>query len=215
MSAMANGLVARVGLCAVFFAYAGCGSNDAPQDNAAAGASVGGAGGTPQGGGAGRAAGNATPGSAGHVPIGSASGGTASSSGTAASAAGDETPAGAGAPEPGPSGGPPAAVDGHSVYALECHGDSKDCNLAAVPCFGVGSQTPDVAAGWACANRCKTNADCSNAPSGAEAEASCVAFSSASHCVLVCKNETKSFACPDGMSCYVPAKSPVGYCLWQ
>jgi hypothetical protein len=33
--------------------------------------------------------------------------------------------------------------------------------------------------------------------------------------VLVCKNENKSFACPDGMGCYVPPKSPIGYCLWQ
>jgi hypothetical protein len=115
----------------------------------------------------------------------------------------------------GASSAVPPAVDGQSVYALECHGDSKDCNQAAVPCFGVGSQTPNVAAGWACANRCASNADCSNAPSGAEAQASCVSFTSASHCVLVCRNENKSFACPDGMACYVPPKSPIGYCLWQ
>ena len=112
-------------------------------------------------------------------------------------------------------GDPPPAVDGHSIYALECHGDSKDCNLATVPCFGVGSQTPNEAAGWACANRCKSDADCSDAPSGAEAKASCVPFASAGHCVLVCQNENQSFACPDGMGCYVPPQSPLGYCLWQ
>jgi hypothetical protein len=33
--------------------------------------------------------------------------------------------------------------------------------------------------------------------------------------VLVCKNENQTFACPTGMTCYVPAKSPIGYCLWQ
>jgi hypothetical protein len=121
----------------------------------------------------------------------------------------------AGKPSAGGGGGPPPAVDGQSVYALECHGDSKDCNLATVPCFGVSSPMPNVTAGWACANRCISNADCSDAPSGAEAQASCVPFSSASHCVLVCKNENQTFACPDGMACYVPTKSPIGYCLWQ
>lgn len=112
-------------------------------------------------------------------------------------------------------GSAPPAVDGRSVYALRCHGDSKDCNLAAVPCFGVSSGTPNVAAGWACANRCASNSDCSDAPSGADARASCVSFASAGHCMLVCQNENQSFGCPVGMNCYVPPKSPIGYCLWQ
>ncbi|HYQ01458.1 MAG TPA: hypothetical protein VER96_22450 [Polyangiaceae bacterium] len=157
-------------------------------------------------------------------------GAAASAGGSASSAAGfSNAPGGGGAPSGGTqasggnagksnsvqSGGAPPAVNGQSVYTLECHGDSKDCNLATVPCFGVGSQTPNVAAGWACANRCTSNADCSDAPSGAAAQASCVSFSSASHCVLVCKNENQTFACPTGMTCYVPAKSPIGYCLWQ
>jgi hypothetical protein len=136
-----------------------------------------------------------------------AAGGVTASGGAAAGSAGMSSAGGAGSA--------PAAVDGGSIYSLECHGDSKDCNLAAVPCFGVGSETPDVAAGWACANRCTSNSDCSDAPSGAEAQAACVPFTSAGHCVLVCQNEAKTFGCPDGMGCYVPPKSPIGYCLWQ
>jgi hypothetical protein len=31
----------------------------------------------------------------------------------------------------------------------------------------------------------------------------------------VCRNESQSFACPSGMTCYAPPKSAIGYCLWQ
>ena len=201
---MANRLRPLAGLCALYLVCVGCSSDSEPEASSGAGSPTALAGAPPASGGttstgegsrSGTAAAGAPPASAGA----SASGGTAG---------------GAGKPSGGGDVGAPAAVEGRSVYALECHGDSKDCNLAAVPCFGVGSPTPNVAAGWACANRCSSNADCSDAPSGAEAEASCVAFSSAKHCVLVCKNEDQSFACPDGMTCYVPAKSPIGYCLW-
>lgn len=203
---MANGLMPLVGLCALQLLYAGCSSNHDPESSSAGGESAAGqpaAGGglavTPEGGKAGASA-----------AAGTANGGGLAASGHAGVAAGS-----AGKPSAGESGGPPPAVDGRSVYALECHGDSKDCDLATAPCFGVSSQTPNVAAGWACANRCVSDADCSDAPSGAPAQASCVPFTSASHCMLVCRNEDQSFACPDGMSCYVPSKSPVGYCLWQ
>ena len=161
---------------------------------------------------------------------GSASTGNAGGGGTAsrAGASGAQPPAAgnaaggaltsagsAGKSSAGGGGDPPPAVDGRSIYTLECHGDSKDCSLATVPCFGVSSPTPNVAAGWACANRCRSDADCSNAPSGAEAQASCVPFTASGHCLLVCQNENQSFACPGGMSCYTPEKSPIGYCLWQ
>jgi len=189
----------RAKLCALVLMCAGCGSDAASSAGAAGTGSGGGAftAGASSAAGAGATGGGA----AGAKPGGT--GGTVPPAGSAgqASAVG--------------SGAAPPAVDGQSVYALECHGDSADCNLGTVPCFGVGSPTPNVAAGWACANRCASNADCSDAPSGAEAEASCVPFASARHCLLVCKNEDKSFACPDGMACYVPAKSPIGYCLWQ
>jgi hypothetical protein len=197
---MANGLVPLAGLCSLCLACAGCSAEHDPSASSAAGHSAASGG---------KGAPEQTSGQAGATGSGSAAGGSSASGGSAAAAGSPARPNG------GASAGPPPAVDGQSVYAFECHGDSKDCSLATVPCFGVSSQTPNVAAGWACANRCASNADCSSAPSGAEAQASCVPFSSASHCLLVCKNENQSFTCPDGMLCYVAPKSPVGYCLWQ
>lgn len=196
----------RAGLCALYLLFTGCSSKDAPGTHADAGApSEGGASGTPLLGGFGGAS----------VEAGAPSRGGTEASGGAAPSTGGSTTAGGRKHEAGANSGPPPAVDGQSIYALECHGESKDCNLATVPCFGVASPTPNVAAGWACANRCDTDADCSSAPSGAEARAGCVSFTSASHCVLVCKNENLSFTCPQGMACYTPQKSPIGYCLWQ
>jgi hypothetical protein len=194
---MANKLKPRAGLCALMLLCAGC-SSDAGSEASAAAAGASSLGGAFMAGGSPAAGASASGGAVGGQP-----GGTGSPAG------------GAGKSSAGEGGAAPPAVDGRSIYALECHGDSKDCNLGTVPCFGVGSQTPNVAAGWACANRCASNADCSGAPSGAEAQASCVSFASAGHCVLVCRNENQSFACPDGMGCYVPPKSPIGYCLWQ
>ena len=199
---MANSLTPLARSCALVVLCAGCGSDATLQSSAVAGASGSGA---SSGGAVTSASGGASP--AAGVSNGAGGGGT--SSGSIPASGGN-----AGKFNGGQSSGVPPAVNGQSVYALECHGDSKDCNLAAVPCFGVGSQTPNVAAGWACANRCTSDSDCSDAPSGAEARASCVSFTSASHCVLVCKNENQSFACPAGMACYVPPKSPIGYCLW-
>lgn len=210
---MANVRMPLVGLCALHLLCVGCSSgSDSDSGSAGAGSSMGGEGTAKTGGGNAGLSSVAGSDSRGGV---SASGGTPASGGVADHTGGVASVGNAGKPSAGAGGGPPPAVDGQSVYALECHGDSKDCNLATVPCFGVSSPTPNVAAGWACANRCISNADCSDAPSGAEAQASCVPFSSASHCVLVCKNENQTFACPDGMACYVPAKSPIGYCLWQ
>lgn len=199
---MANGLMPLARLCALYLVCAGCSSNDdAPGAGSVGG---GGAAGEPSAGGR---AGASAAGMSGR-------GGDVASAGTAPSA-GAPSAGSAGKPTGGASSGPPPAVDGQSIYALECHGESKDCNDATVPCFGVGSPTPNVAAGWACANRCDSNADCSDAPSGAEAEAQCVSFTTAGHCVLVCQNENESASCPTGMTCYTPPKSPIGYCLWQ
>lgn len=201
---MANRLKPLARWCALLLSCAGCSANPDPHSSSVAGApATGGQDSALQSMG-GKAGLGAAAGSPGALPASGgapAAGGTATS-GSAGKLASDE------------SGAPPPAVDGQSVYTLECHGDSKDCSLAAVPCFGVGSQTPNVAAGWACANRCASDADCSDVPSGAEAQASCIPFTSAGHCLLVCQNEKQSFACPDGMACYVPPKSPVGYCLW-
>jgi hypothetical protein len=201
LSCMANGLMPLAGLCALYLACAGCSSADEPDRASSAGESSGGGGRAPSQGSTGEAGSSTASG-------GGTGGSGASNSSGAAGASG-------GATHEGKSSEAPPAVDGRSIYALECHGDSGDCERATVPCFGVSSPAPNVAVGWACANRCRSDADCSDAPSGAEAYASCVPFTSASHCVLVCQNESQSFACPDGMSCYTPAKSPVGYCLWQ
>ena len=195
---MANELLPRLRSCALVLLCAGCSSDAAFQASSSAAGTDSAAGSSA--GGASSAAGASV---AGGGRAGTPAGGAFASAGGGGTSTGGE------------SGAAPPAVAGRSVYALECHGDSKDCNLAAVPCFGVSSQTPTVAAGWACANRCSSNADCSDAPSGAEARASCVSFASASHCVLVCRSENQAFACPDGMGCYVPPKSPIGYCLWQ
>lgn len=205
-----------VGLCALHLLAAACSSDHDPIESSSrsgaanAGAGDASGGGQPE---AGRA-GAGVAGAAGVAAV-AGRGGAAGSAAGGSSASSAGSPGTAGQTVGGANAGPPPAVDGRSVYALECHGDSKDCNRAAVPCFGVSSQTPNVAAGWACANRCARDADCSDAPSGAQAQAACVSFASTGHCMLVCQNENESSSCPDGMGCYVPPKSPVGYCLWQ
>jgi hypothetical protein len=191
-------------LCALLLACFGCGSNPDWDTPSTAGTAGGGDATQPSAGRAGASA------AAGAMSVGGAAG-----SGGAVTSGSENAAAGGVAPSKPEESSPPPAVNGRSIYALECHGDSKDCQLATTPCFGIGSPTPSVAAGWACANRCSSNSDCSNAPSGGDAEASCVPFTSNSHCMLVCQREQQTFACPDGMTCYVPAKSPVGYCLWQ
>jgi hypothetical protein len=194
-------LMPRWGVGALCVVCASCSSssNDSPADRAAPATS-------------GTSAGGAGP-KTNQTPPGGA--GSRSVAGSSSSPTGPQGDAGQGSDAGAEAGGPPSAVNGRSVYAVECHGDSKDCNLASVPCLGVGSETPGVAAGWACANRCRADADCSDVPSGAEARASCVELTSAGHCVLVCKNENQDFACPSGMACYTPPQSPIGYCLWQ
>lgn len=201
LTLMANTLMPRGRLCALVLVCAGCSSDPASITSSPAG-----------GGGAGVSAASAGAASSAHAGASPAAGGAGAGapSGSTASPGGN-----AGTSNADQSSAAPPAVDGQSIYALACHGDSTDCNLGTVPCFGVGSQTPNVAAGWACANRCASNADCSDAPSGADARASCVSLTSASHCLLVCKNENQAYACPTGMICYTPPQSPIAYCLWQ
>jgi len=162
---MANGLKPLAGLCGLFLLGVSCSSDPDSDASSAAGAptSAGSGGETTSPTGA-QAGENATAGTVGGA-------GEAASAGMTGRAGAPSAAGSAGRGGTSEGGDPPPAVDGHSIYALECHGDSKDCNLATVPCFGVGSQTPNVAAGWACANRCKSIADCSDAPSGAEAKA--------------------------------------------
>jgi hypothetical protein len=164
-------------------------------------------------GGAGSSADNSAQGGEveGEAGSSSAAGGKSQDGGNGGTSATVDPGQAGGGPED--SGAPPA-VDGKAVYTLECRGDSKDCNNASVPCFGVGG-SPEAALGYACSNRCSSIDDCSHAPTGTDAQVGCVPFTSASHCVLVCKQEALEFACPTGMSCYVYPGSPVGYCLWQ
>lgn len=205
---MANGLMPLAGLGAVLLVCVGCGSEQAQIDDGDGGATAGGrAGSTSSEGGDGAVA---SGGGGQTSSLGGTSSGASPSAGANAAASGS-----AGKPSGGAETGPPPAIDGLSIYTLECHGESRDCNLATVPCLGISSSAPGVAAGWACANRCTKDSECSSAPSGAEAKASCVPFTASGHCLLVCQNEDQSFACPTGMTCYSPPKSPIGYCLWQ
>lgn len=207
----------RFGILTTFAAFAilslrgtaGCGeSSDGATEGGAGAAPT--AGSTSTSGAAGRAdsgAGSgAGSGGAGGAGSGSASGGSAGRGGGAGGGVSD-------AGTPTDSGVPPATEAGLSVYALECRGDSSDCNGASVPCFGLLGDAGPL--GYACANRCEHITDCSGAPSGAEAEVDCVQLTSAKHCLLVCKREQEMFACPDGMGCYVYPGSPLGYCLWM
>jgi hypothetical protein len=95
---------------------------------------------------------------------------------------------------------------------VECEGDSSVCNYPAAHCLGIYLDEGGV--GYACSNQCETAADCSDAPSGAEAKAGCVEFSAASRCVLVCHDSGTDYDCPDGMGCYQYPNSPIGYCLY-
>jgi hypothetical protein len=131
-----------------------------------------------------------------------------SSAGSGAATGSSGAPAGgaAGIETPGPAPG------GGSVYAVECSGDTAMCGVAGAHCLGISLDTGDK--GYACSNRCNTVDDCSDAPSGAEAEAGCIQFTQEKRCVLVCYNQPNEYECPDGMSCYIYPNSPIGYCLW-
>jgi hypothetical protein len=99
------------------------------------------------------------------------------------------------------------------VYGVECAGNSADCGDTKVTCLGVNLDTSGV--GYACSNHCATVADCSDAPSGAEAEVGCVQFTMQKRCVLVCYDNGTDYECPTGMGCYIYPNSPIGYCLWM
>lgn len=114
-------------------------------------------------------------------------------------------PGGDSVPGPGP--------DGRSAYAIECRGDSLDCKDAALRCLGL--RDGNTVLGYGCSNECQSAADCSRAPSGAEATAGCVDFAFSKHCVLVCQQGATLRACPTGMSCYVYPGTDLGYCLWR
>jgi hypothetical protein len=107
---------------------------------------------------------------------------------------------------------PGPAPGGGSVYAVKCSGDTAMCGVEGAHCLGIALDTSGV--GYSCSNHCSTVADCSDAPSGAEAEPGCVQFQKEKRCMLVCYDQPNSYACPEGMSCYIYPNAPIGYCLW-
>jgi hypothetical protein len=155
--------------------------------------------------------GSSTGGSSGSGGAGGGSGGTAASGGSAgAGTGGAGGSAGTGGATDG--GPPPPADGGQSIYSVQCSGNSAPCGFPSAHCLGI--DIGDGGVGFTCSNHCTTNADCSTAPTGAEAQAGCVPFAERSRCVLVCNNNGARFDCPTGMSCYTYPGSFLGYCLW-
>jgi hypothetical protein len=175
--------------------------------------------------GSGGAAGSGAASSGGSGASAGGSGGAATSGGSAGSggAGGSGTSGSGGSSGSGGAGGsggaasdagpPPPTEAGLSVYSVECSGDSKPCGYPSAQCLAVS--IGDGSVGYTCSNECQSNADCSSAPSGAEAQASCVQFTQRSRCVLQCNNAGTLRDCPSGMNCYTFPGSPTGYCLWM
>jgi hypothetical protein len=162
-----------------------------PGGSGGSGGSTGGTGGSPSAGGSG-----GSPGSG-----GSGSGGTSASGGAGGTG---------GVSDGGP---PPPTEAGTSVYTVQCSGDSAVCGYPSAYCLGLNLDEGGV--GFACSNDCVSVADCSSAPSGTNAEPSCVLFAEKSRCVLICQNGENLFDCPNGMNCYTYPGSQLGYCLWM
>src|SRR5690606_1869018 len=194
------------------------------------GSGTGGTGGAAAGGsGAGAATGGSTA-SGGNGAAGAGASAAGGASGSGPSAGGTGGAAAAGGADPGASGSagadsggtggvptdggiPEPADGGLSPYAGEGHGETGDCGQPETP-TRVESRR-DRGNGHVCSNRCETPADCSPAPSGAEAEVDCVQFTRASRCLLVCQRDGVPLGCPDGMECASPeGDGRIGYCLW-
>ena len=142
-----------------------------------------------------------------HITPGAGTGGSGGSVPSYGATGGDLDAAGAGGAiePPGPTG------DGLSPYTTFCD-DSTPCgDPTAVTCLHL---LLDEGTRSTCSSDCRTTAECSDAPSGTDAKAECVQFTSAKHCVLVCYEAGVESACPEGMGCYRYLDSPIGYCLW-
>jgi hypothetical protein len=195
-------------------AISACGDDAADGDASGSGAA----------GGSGGKSGSAASSSGGDVSAGASSeggSGAASSAGSTGSgqagmgsgAGGDptgdggQTNAGGALQVPGPAPG------GGSVYAVECSGETEMCMTEYAHCLGLN--LPDDQVGFACSNHCETAADCSDEPTGAEAQPGCIPFTMEKRCMLACLSQGTDYACPDGMSCYVYPNATIGYCLWM
>lgn len=208
----------------VLLSVAACGDDAADEDSVVSAGRAGATAGAHAGGVAGRAGGSAGSSAGANASGRNAAGASGAlaragggSSATAGSGAvhGDAGEPGAGEGSGGADSGTPPAPGpgGKSAYAVECRGDSLDCNDPALRCLGL--RDGNTVLGYSCSNECRTASDCSAAPSGAEATAGCVDFAIAKHCVLVCQDATGQRSCPNGMSCYVYPGAPIGYCLWR
>ena len=139
---------------------------------------------------------------------GSGAAGSSGTSGAAGTASGGRAGGGAGGSR-GDGGPPPPTDGGGSIYSVRCRAESRPC----LPGYCLGIPISDAGNGFTCSNDCQTVADCSTAPSGAEAQAGCVQFTNRSRCVLICENSGARYTCPAGMNCYT-YPGGVGYCLW-
>ncbi len=150
----------------------------------------------------------ASGGGAGGSSGASGASGVGGASGTSGTSGGGRSGAGGSRGDGGP---PPPTDGGGSIYSVQCRAESRPC----LPGYCLGIQLPDGGNGFTCSNDCQTVADCSTAPSGAEAKAGCAQFTNRSRCVLICENAGTRYACPRGMGCYTYPGAEVGYCLWM
>jgi hypothetical protein len=203
---------------ACFPAVVTCSDDDSQPGTSTAGSSGSGAsGGSGANGGSAGTAGN-SGGSAGAGANSGASGGAtggssgaAGSSGASGTASGGRGGSGGSAGDRGDGGPPPPTDGGGSIYSVQCRADSRPC----LPGYCLGIAVSEASNGFTCSNDCQTVADCSTAPTGAEAQAGCVQFSARSRCVLICENSGTRYTCPAGMACYTYPGAQIGYCLWM
>lgn len=194
-------------------------SDDDTNGTSGSGGKGGGSSGTTGGSGAAGGTANAgSGGSAGGTGGTATSGGSAGSGGSSGSAASGGSGAsgggsGSGGAAVSDAGPPPPTEAGLSVYSVECSGDSRVCGYPDAKCVSIS--LGDGSVGFMCSNICASNADCSTAPSGAEAQARCVPFTAEKRCVLLCNDAGTLYDCPSGMICYTYPGSPSGYCLWM
>lgn len=199
---------------AALLVVSACGDDDAAPDEASAGsggAQVGGSTSGKSGSDTNPEAGAVSAEAGGSSSQGAAGESTSPSGGTGNGGTGDGS---SGAPGAGATGieVPGPAPGGGSVYAVECSGQTEMCGVEGAHCLGIALDTG--ATGYSCSNRCDTIDDCSDAPSGAEADVGCIQFKAEKRCVLVCYEQPNEYACPKGMGCYIYPNSPIGYCLW-
>ena len=193
-------------------ASAGTGGTMSPHIGTGGAAGRGGSGGSATGTGGNGTGATGVGGSTGGTGAGGTTGGTGSGArgGTSSAATGGASDDAGTSGQKG--GAPDPTDDGMSPYTVPCNESTPCEDPTQVTCLGI--RLDEGGARFTCSNDCDSKADCSDAPTGVEAEADCVQFTMAKHCVLVCYDNGAEAGCPDGMGCYVYPNSPIGYCLW-